>query len=157
MEANNYLPNSPTSNDLISLPDSSHSWKRPLYCGHLIKSPSLLKSYKRWKTTWVKTVRMASNWLPAHDVTQSIRGTPSPQWRWNMHNPLGILEWRMAGQALPQVFLPTIMTVQRRNNCPARHPYEGRQSYHHFSLETRYPGQNSNWSSGHSEMPRESS
>ena len=74
-----------------------------------------------------------------------------------MHNPLGILERRMAGQALPQVFLPTILTVQRRNNCPARHPYEGRQSYHHFSLKTRYPGQNSNWSSGYSKMPRESS
>ena len=73
-----------------------------------------------------------------------------------MLEPQGILQRRMAGQTPPQVCPPTILTVQRRNNCPARHPYERRQSYHSFSFETGRPGQDTYSSPGHSEMPGES-
>ena len=54
--------------------------------------------------------------------------------------------------ALPCILL----AVQRRNNRPARHPDQKRQSYHSFNLETGRPGQDTYWSPGHSQMPRES-
>ena len=67
----------------------------------------------------------------------------------------GILLRRMAGETPAQDCAPTILAVQRRNNCPAQHPYERRQSYGSFSLEIGRPGQPTYWSPGHPEMPRE--
>ena len=65
----------------------------------------------------------------------------------------GILQREMVGETLPQVFTPTIQAVQRRNNCPTRHPSE---RIHSFSLEIGCPGQDIYWSPGHPEMSTES-
>ena len=68
-----------------------------------------------------------------------------------------ILQRRMAEQTQPQVCPPILLAVQRRSNRPARHPLDRRQSYiPGFNLETGRPGQDTYWSPGHSEMPRES-
>ena len=73
-----------------------------------------------------------------------------------MLEPQEILQRRMVEQTQPQVCPPILLAVQRRNNRPAKHPDQRRQSYRSFNLETGRPGQDTYWSPGHPEMPRES-
>ena len=146
----------PDATDALLVPKSPCTRKRSHHSWYLIESAVSPKSHERREATqWrFKPLCLTQSRMPANYRAPLARNTPSSAWRWSLFKVWAVLQRRLPRETSPELFTPTLLTVQNRNHCSGGNSNERRESHHSLSVKARCIRQDTHRSSRYPEMPQ---